>query len=100
MEQNQPPTWETYRSVGIGLIIGGLLFAAGAVWMYGYLADLEARNIPLRGFALFVWIYDLGGKNLAVGLIGLFAVMFVGYGIATLRSGLRQRKAELDSESR
>jgi len=93
MEQSQPPSWKTYRNTGIGLIITGLLFAGFSVWNYNYIAGLEARNIPLYEVGFFAWLYDLGGKTLSAGFIALVGVMAIGFGISTLRNGLRQRKA-------
>ena len=66
--------WRTFGS--------GIVVLATAVGMYFYLGYLESSNTSARVPALISWLYDLGGKELVAGFIGIIGLGACGVGIA------------------
>ncbi|MCI0637716.1 MAG: hypothetical protein L0Y72_08900 [Gemmataceae bacterium] len=62
---------QTPKVPGWELLIGGVLFTAGAVFIWFYLSNLEKTPGPHRIHWLLAWLYNTGGKGLCVTVVGI-----------------------------
>jgi hypothetical protein len=92
MEESKPDAWRANLIAGIGLLVIWVLFIAGTIWVYDYLARIEARNGVFFGNMIVVWLYELGGKNLVAIAMGLVSCFFLFSGVLAIRDSWRQRK--------
>jgi hypothetical protein len=71
------------------LLFGTVFMGGAAVYLYSYLTDLETKGGEDRVHWLIALLYNIGGKNLTVGLFAVLAVLFFIWFVVRLVQTLR-----------